>query len=71
MRSKTGMPLEEDVLAFTYWLRTQRIRGSNWRIAKIDADGYLINEYGDIRRADNFKLIRPYISNKGYKVIDL
>lgn len=32
---------------------------------------YQINEYGDIRRADNFKIIRPYINNKGYKIIDL
>ena len=32
---------------------------------------YQINEYGDIRRADDFKLLRPYITNKGYKAIDL
>ena len=32
---------------------------------------YQINEYGDIRRADNFKLLHPYITNKGYKAIDL
>ena len=32
---------------------------------------YQINEYGEIRRVDNFKLLRPYITNKGYKAIDL
>lgn len=32
---------------------------------------YQINEYGEIRRADTFKLMRPYITNKGYKAIDL
>lgn len=32
---------------------------------------YQINEYGDIRRTDDFKLMRPYITNKGYKAIDL
>ena len=32
---------------------------------------YQINEYGEIRRTDTFKLIRPYITNKGYKAIDL
>lgn len=32
---------------------------------------YQINEYGEIRRADNFKLLHPYITNKGYKAIDL
>lgn len=32
---------------------------------------YQINEYGDIRRSDNFKLMHPYINNKGYKVITL
>lgn len=32
---------------------------------------YQINEYGDIRRSDNFKLLKPYITNKGYKAIDL
>ena len=32
---------------------------------------YQINEYGEIRRADNFKIIRPYITNKGYKSVDL
>ena len=32
---------------------------------------YQINEYGDIRRTKDFKLIRPYVTNKGYKAIDL
>lgn len=32
---------------------------------------YQINEYGDIRRTYDFKLIRPYITNKGYKAVDL
>ena len=32
---------------------------------------YQINEYGDIRRVNDFKLIHPYITNKGYKAIDL
>lgn len=32
---------------------------------------YQINEYGDVRRTSDFKIIRPYITNKGYKAIDL
>ena len=32
---------------------------------------YQINEYGDIWRVKDHKLLSPYISNKGYKVIDL
>lgn len=32
---------------------------------------YLINEYGDIYSQISNKLLAPYISNKGYKIIDL
>lgn len=32
---------------------------------------YEISEYGDIRSKKTQKILSPYISNKGYKCIDL
>lgn len=32
---------------------------------------YQIDEYGNVYKASDFKLMSPYISNKGYKIIDL
>lgn len=42
-----------------------------WKDIKGFEDFYKINEYGDILDKKSGKLMHPYISNKGYKIIDL
>ena len=37
----------------------------------IGYENYEINEYGDIRNKVTNRILSPYISNKGYKLIDL
>lgn len=46
---KIGVPLEDDeAIVFADWLVQKGVRGKDWRVAKIGASGYLINEFGDM-----------------------
>lgn len=74
--TKIAAPLEDDeAVAFSQWLRDMRVRGNDWRIANIGAEGYFINEFGDMVTTKlhntKFRLLKRQSYSEGYQYYSL